>query len=117
MREEAASDAGYVPLGPVGLGLASAVASWTEFILLRRRLKRGLVASIESGIVISVTAGAAVVGLVSLAVRLYLSDLPSPLPMLILGPLAVAAYMATLTFCGLGPYAKRSGAEAVEPSS
>ena len=106
VRETGARNAGYVPLGPVGLGLASAVASWTEFVLLRRRLKRGTEASIESGIVISVAAGAAVVGLMALIVRLYLSGLPSPLPMLILGPLALAAYIATLTFCGLGPYSR-----------
>ena len=108
VREEGARSAGYVPLGPVGLGLASAIASWTEFMLLRRRLKRATDASIESGIVISVAAGAAVVGLVTLIVRLYLSDLPSPLPLILLGPLALTAYMATLTFCGLGPYTTAS---------
>ncbi len=92
-------------LGPVGLGLASALASWVEFGLLRMRLKRRVESSVESGIVIAVAAAGSVVALVTLATRLYLDGLPSPLPLIILGPLALAAFMGTLTFLGLGPYA------------
>ncbi|NNF55185.1 MAG: hypothetical protein HKN03_12190 [Acidimicrobiales bacterium] len=91
-------------LGPVGLGLASALASWAEFALLRRRLKKGVAGSVQSGIVINVAAGAAVVGVVTLTVRIFLANwLPSPVPLLILGPLALTAYIGTLRVLGLGP--------------
>ncbi len=107
---ERLGDSGIAPLGPVGLGLASAVASWTEFFLLRRRLRRGVANPVASGIVVSVVAGASVVAVIALAFRLFVSDLPSPVPMLLLGPAALAGYVATLTALGLGPFAP-SGAQ------
>ncbi|NNE97086.1 MAG: hypothetical protein HKN24_13755 [Acidimicrobiales bacterium] len=103
-------DSGIAPLGPVGLGLASAVASWTEFFLLRRRLRRSVANPVASGIVVSVAAGASVVAVIALAFRLFVSDLPSPVPMLLLGPAALVGYVATLTALGLGPFAP-SGAQ------
>jgi putative peptidoglycan lipid II flippase len=106
VAREGLGRSGLAPLGPVGLGLASAVASWVEFTLLRRRLKQGVFASIESGIVINVLAGASVVGVVTLVFGLFLPNLPSPLPMVLLGPVALVAYIGTLTFLGMGPYAR-----------
>ncbi|MFW2380211.1 MAG: lipid II flippase MurJ [Acidimicrobiales bacterium] len=102
---EGLGPSGLAPLGPVGLGLASAVASWVEFFLLRRRLRHGVFTPIQSGIVINVLAGASVVAVVTLAFRLFVSNLPSPLPMVLLGPAALVAYIATLTLLGMGPYA------------
>lgn len=89
-------------LGPVGLGLASAAASWVEFVLLRRRLNRGIASPTATGIVINVLAGASVVAVVSLAVVLFL-PLPSPLSLLVLGPAALAAYILTLRWLGMNP--------------
>jgi hypothetical protein len=89
----------------VGLGLASALASWVELRLLRQRLKKGVMASVESGIVINVLAGASVVAVVALAVRLF-APVPSPIPLLILGPLALGAYIGTLTWLGMGPLSR-----------
>lgn len=105
VAREGLGASGLAPLGPVGLGLASAVASWAEYVLLRRRLKKGVFTPIESGIVINVAAGASVVAVVALGFRLFVSDLPSPLPMVLLGPVALGAYIATLTLLGMGPYA------------
>jgi peptidoglycan biosynthesis protein MviN/MurJ (putative lipid II flippase) len=106
VAREGLAESGLAPLGPVGLGLASAVASWAEFMLLRRRLKAGVFTPVESGIVINVAAGSSVVAVLTVAFGLFVSDLPSPLPLLLLGPAALAAYMATLTFLGMGPYAR-----------
>ncbi|MBT8240069.1 MAG: hypothetical protein KJN63_02460, partial [Acidimicrobiia bacterium] len=106
VAREGLNQSGLAPLGPIGLGLASAAASWIEFLLLRRRLKHGVVTSVQSGIVINVAAGASVVAVIALAFSLFISDLPSPVPLLLLGPTALAAYIATLTFLGMGPYAR-----------
>ncbi len=105
VAREGLGASGLASLGPVGLGLASAVASWVEFVLLRRRLKQGVFTTIESGIVINVLAGASVVAVVTLVFRLFLPNLPSPLPMVLLGPVALLAYIGTLTALGMGPYA------------
>lgn len=90
-------------LGPVGLGLASALASWVEFALLRRRLRKGVAGSVDSGIVINVLAGASTVAVATLLVRIFVAPwLPSPLPLLLLGPFALSAYMGTLRLLGMG---------------
>ncbi len=103
VREDAGSPLAH--LGPVGLGLASALASWVELRLLRQRLKKGVMASVESGIVINVLAGASVVAVVALVVRLF-APVPSPIPLLLLGPLALGAYIGTLTWLGMGPLSR-----------
>lgn len=89
--------------GTVGLGLASALAAWTEFFLLRRRLSGAVAQTLASRIGWSVAAAGSVAGLLALIYRLYFPDLPGPLDAMLIGPLALGAYIGTLRLLGYKP--------------
>lgn len=76
----AAANAGGLPLGPVGLALGAALAAWTEWALLRRRLE-ARIGAVGTGARALVRIGGAALAAAAAghAVRLALGDLP-PLP-------------------------------------
>lgn len=89
----------FVHLGAVGLGLGSAVASWTEWTLLRRRLRARLGESISTGIGPWVAmAGFAAFVAARAVVPL---GLPPIIDLLIVGLLVVGVYVGSLQFVGL----------------
>ncbi|MEM7323044.1 MAG: lipid II flippase MurJ [Actinomycetota bacterium] len=97
-------------LGAVGLALGASAASWTEWLLLRRRLTRRLGAPIRSGwgpqVVLSGFAAALVMfgamfGAASIGV-------PAPLDAVVVGVLGVAAYGAGLVLQGIRPTGGRT---------
>lgn len=99
---EAASGAkgtAFVHLGAVGLGLGSAVASWTEWFLLRRRLRRQLQESVSTGI----GAWVAIAGFAAfVAARAVVSiGLPPVIDLLLVGVVVLGTYVGSLTFIGL----------------
>lgn len=92
----------FVHLGVVGLGIGSAAASWTEWLLLRRRLRRHLVGqSIATGLgrwVVMAGFAAFVV-----AVGVQRLGLPPVVDLIVLGLAAPGAYIGSLWFVGLRP--------------
>jgi putative peptidoglycan lipid II flippase len=89
----------FVHLGAVGLGLGSAVASWTEWLLLRRRLQSRLGESIATGIGrwIAVAGLAAFVG-ARLVAEL---GLPPVVDLLVVSATVLGVYVGSLRFIGL----------------
>lgn len=89
----------FVHLGAVGLGLGSAVASWTEWLLLRRRLHSRLGESIATGIGrwIAVAGLAAFVG-ARLVAEL---GLPPIIDLLVVSATVLGVYVGSLRFIGL----------------
>ena len=89
----------FVHLGAVGLGLGSAVASWTEWFLLRRRLRRQLGESVATGIGLWV----AIAGFAAfVAARAVASiGLPPIIDLVIVGVIVLGTYVGSLQFVGL----------------
>lgn len=89
----------FVHLGTVGLGLASAVASWTEWALLRRRLQRQLGESVSTGIGLWV----AIAGVAAfVAARTVVAiGLPPIVDLIIVGAVVLGTYVGSLHFVGL----------------
>ncbi len=91
--------------GPVGLGLGSAVASWVEWQLLRRRLRARLLHPISGGLGLGVAIAAfATFVTARLIARI---DLPPIINLLALGVGALGVYLGTLWFIGLRPRSRR----------
>ncbi len=89
----------FVHLGAVGLGLGSAIASWTEWFLLRRRLRAKLGESVSTGIGrwVAIAGFAAFV-----AARAVVSiGLPPIIDLLIVGAVVLGTYVGSLRFIGL----------------
>lgn len=91
--------------GPVGLGLGSAAASWVEWQLLRRRLRRRLFHPIASGLGpwVAIAAFATFVA-ARVVVRV---DLPPIVNLVALGVTALAVYIGSLWFIGVRPRSSR----------
>ena len=89
----------FVHLGAVGLGLGSAVASWTEWFLLRRRLRSQLGESVSTGIGrwVSIAGLAAFVG----ARAVVSVGLPPVIDLLVVGAVVIVTYVGALQFIGL----------------
>lgn len=89
----------FVHLGAVGLGLGSAVASWTEWFLLRRRLRRQLGESVSTGIGVWV----AIAGFAAfVAARAVVAiGLPPIVDLIIVGAVVLGTYVGSLHFIGL----------------
>lgn len=89
----------FVHLGAVGLGLGSAVASWTEWFLLRRRLRRQLRESVSTGIGIWVAiAGFATFVMARAVVSI---GLPPIIDLIVVSAVVLATYVGSLQFIGL----------------
>lgn len=89
----------FVHLGAVGLGLGSAVASWTEWLLLRHRLRSRLGESIATGI----GKWIAVAGLAAFVAARAIADLGLPpfVDMAVVSVTVLAVYVGCLRFIGL----------------
>lgn len=89
----------FVHLGAVGLGLGSAVASWTEWYLLRRRLLARLGESISTGIGqwVAIAGLAAFVG----ARVVHALGLPPVIDLVVAGAAVLFLYVGVLQFIGL----------------
>lgn len=89
----------FVHLGAVGLGLGSTAASWTEWFLLRRRLRRRMGESISTGIGIWV----AIAGFASFVVARAVSamGLPPVVDLAVVAAAVLATYVGALRFIGL----------------
>ncbi len=88
-------------LGAVGLGLAASAAAWTEWILLRRRLRRRLGTSISSGWARPVTVGGVLAGVAMFGLARL--SIPSPIDAIVVGLAGVAVYGAALWIQGVRP--------------
>ncbi len=92
-------------LGAVGLALGASAASWTEWLLLRQRLRRRLGVSIRSGwgrqVVLSALAAA--IAMFSAMLGTAAVGLPSPVDAVLVGLLGVAVYGASLLLQGVRP--------------
>lgn len=95
----AVSGSVFVHLGAVGLGLGSAVASWTEWFLLRRRLRLHLGQPVASGIGTWV----AIAGFATFVVARAISaiGLPPLVDLFTVSAVVLATYVGTLRFIGL----------------
>lgn len=92
----------FTHYGPVGLGLGSAVASWTEWYLLRRRLAvrlRGRSVSGGLGRWVAIAGFAAFI----MARAVDALALPTLIDLIVLGGAAMATYIGTLWFIGVRP--------------
>lgn len=89
----------FVHLGAVGLGLGSAVASWTEWFLLRRRLRQRLHHPVTSGVGVWV----AIAGFAAfVAARTVAAlGLPPVIDLALVGAVVVGVYVGALQFIGL----------------
>ena len=108
---------GVPRLGVLGLTLASGVAAWVEYVLLRDRLRRVIGPVPLAGGVLDQTllgAGAAVV--VTVLGRLVLGGLPVLLQALLVLPAAAAAYLATTRALGF-PFARAASGRPPSPSA
>ncbi len=87
--------------GAVGLGLGSALASWVEWQLLRRRLRMHLIQPISSGLGVWV----AIAGLAAMVASraVVWVGLPPIINLIVLGAVAVSVYVGTLWFMGIRP--------------
>ena len=94
-----ASGTSFAHLGAVGLGLGSAVASWTEWFLLRRRLRDKLGESVSTGIGMWV----AIAGFAAfVAARAVASlDLPPIIDLVVVSGVVLGTYVGSLRFIGL----------------
>jgi len=99
--EAAAGEKGtaFVHLGAVGLGLGSAVASWTEWFLLRRRLRDKLGESVSTGIGLWVAIGGFAAFVAARAVVSI--GLPPVVNLVIVGAVVLCTYVGSLQFIGL----------------
>ena len=92
-------------LGAVGLALGASAASWTEWLLLRQRLRRRLGVSIRSGwgrqvILSGLAAGFAMFGTMFGTAA---AGVPSPIDAVVVGLVGVAVYGASLLLQGVRP--------------
>ena len=92
-------------LGAVGLALGASAASWTEWLLLRQRLRRRLGVSIRSGwgrqvILSGLAAGFAMFGTMFGTAA---TGVPSPIDAVVVGLVGVAVYGASLLLQGVRP--------------
>lgn len=102
----------FVHLGAVGLGLGSAVASWTEWFLLRRRLQRRLGETITTNIGIWV----AIAGFAAFVAARFVTalDLPPLIDLAVVIAVVVGTYVGALKFIGLlGDRPDRRSAERI----
>ncbi len=105
LTDENTNGTSLAHFGPVGLGLGSAVASWVEWQLLRRRLRERLLHPISSGLGPWVAiAGFATFIAARLVVRI---DLPPMVNLFALGVTALAVYIGSLWFIGVRPRSSR----------
>lgn len=92
---------GPTHLGALGLALGSALASWTEWFLLRRRLGRHLERPVRSGWAGPVTAAALAAAAAMVLAQLALRWVPRPVDTpLVLGA-GLAVYVAALRQAGI----------------
>ncbi len=105
LTDENTNGTSLAHFGPVGLGLGSAVASWVEWQLLRRRLRERLLHPISSGLGPWVAiAGFATFIAARVVVRV---DLPPLVNLFALGVTALAVYIGSLWFIGVRPRSSR----------
>ena len=92
-------------LGAVGLALGASAASWTEWLLLRRRLRRKLGVSIRSGWGRQVISSGIAAGFVMFLAMLGTAaiGIPSPIDAVVVGLFGVAVYAAGLLLQGVRP--------------
>ncbi|MEM7275479.1 MAG: murein biosynthesis integral membrane protein MurJ [Actinomycetota bacterium] len=90
-------------LGAVGLALAASVAAWTEWLLLRRRLRTRFGITFRSGWGRQVTAAGAAAGAVmaASAVALDRVAVPGPIDAVAVGVLGLVVYVAGLWIQGI----------------
>ncbi len=92
----------FIHYGAVGLGLGSAVASWAEWALLRRRLRQHLVGqSINSGLGKWVAMAGFAAFVIARAITAI--DLPPVIDLIVLGLAVVGTYIGSLWFVGIRP--------------
>jgi hypothetical protein len=105
-RDTDLDEPGMAPhLGAVGLALGASCAAWTEWFLLRRRLRRRFAMSFTSGwgrqiVVAGVVAAATMAALAALLDR---AGVPGPVDAAIVGTIGLALYAACLWLQGLRP--------------
>lgn len=92
-------------LGAVGLALGASAASWTEWLLLRRRLRRRLGVSIRSGWAPQVFSSGVAAGIAMFGAMLGTAavGLPSPIDAVVVGLIGVAVYGGGLLLQGVRP--------------
>ncbi|MEL7155234.1 MAG: murein biosynthesis integral membrane protein MurJ [Actinomycetota bacterium] len=86
-------------LGAVGLAVGSAVASWTEWVLLRRMLRGRLGVRISSGWARQVTVAAVVAAAAMALARLV--PVPSPVDVVLIVVIGAGTYLGTLWMQGV----------------
>lgn len=89
-------------LGPVGVAVGAMTASWTEWVLLRMRLRRKLHTSVNSGLLFPIFAAGAGTGAVVLAIRAYF-PFDEPFEGIAVGAGGLATFVVLLWFQGLRP--------------
>jgi putative peptidoglycan lipid II flippase len=88
-------------LGAAGLALGSSVAAWTEWFLLRRRLRRHLRRPTGSGWLQPVATAAGVSGATMIAGQIVLDRFPHPVETPLVLAAGLIAYVATLRRLGV----------------
>ena len=86
-------------LGVLGLGLGASASAWTEWVLLRRLLRRRLGFRVRSGWARIVTVSAVASGAVMAAITRL--GLPSPVDAFVVGGLGLGTYVAVLFLQGV----------------
>lgn len=92
-------------LGAIGLALGASAASWTEWLLLRRRLRKRLGVAIRSGWAKQVVSSGIVAAAVMFGAMVITASvgLPSPLDAVVVGVVGVAIYGGGLLLQGVRP--------------
>jgi putative peptidoglycan lipid II flippase len=92
-------------LGAVGLALAASVAAWTEWALLRRRLRQRMSITFSSGWAIPVTIAGAVAAVIMAGSALGLgrAGVPAPIDAVLVAVVGLVVYAGGLWVQGLRP--------------
>lgn len=96
-------------LGPVGVAVGAMTASWTEWALLRMRLRRKLHTNVSSGLLFPIFAAGAGTGAVVLAIRAYF-PFDEPFEGIVVGAGGLTTFVLLLWFQGLRPRGAGSSA-------
>ncbi len=105
-RDARLDEPGMAPhLGAVGLAIAASMAAWTEWVLLRRRLRRRLTVTFDSGWARPVTLAGAITAfaMAGLALGLGRAGVPSPIDAAITVLAGAALYGGGLWLQGVRP--------------
>jgi len=99
IRDLRRDTAGPPHLGVLGLGFGASTAAWTEWILLRRLLRRRLGVPVRSGWARIVTVSAVASGILMAAIAQL--ELPSPLDAIVIGIAGLGTYVGVLFLQGV----------------